>query len=408
MPRPLLDAASGGGEGSTRCERVNASSIPTSTAPQQPESTRSAPAGERHQRPAAAVVRPRLRPRAADVGVRPVSPRRHGAQQRPLPGLRPILGPALVRKLRREAVSRVGSWLNYATIHVRPRARPGAPLDCAAWSAALPAWREVEAQMCEAARRYGRGPCEIEPTVRRLYRRHCAGVASGEFAREQGLLQSTRAYQRTLPRLALCGPRDRRAVALRRRGGNWSDVARRCGCSVRTAQGASERLERLKHWENGRLSAGQYVQRASLIRVPDSQICRASKVCTPPEGRLRARASRPVVDRRPGAELRAAVSSSPGTFGWAGYERAGRQERPRAAGPPAALSVHARLRRIGFALLCQYPGLRANPDELADALKWAAARRRLDYNGRIVSAAGAAAWALWRRRWPEAVAARPC
>ena len=88
---------------------------------------------------------------------------------------------------------------------------------------------------------------------------------------------------------------------------------------------------------------------------------------------------------------------------------AGRRERPRATGPPAALSVHARLRRIGFALLCRYPGLRADPDELADALKWAAARRRLDYNGRIVEAAGAAAWALWRRRWPEAaVVARPC
>ena len=381
--------------------RVNASSILTSTAPQQPESTRGAPTGERHQRPAAAVVRSRLRPRAADVGVRPVPPRSRGAQQRPLPGLRPVLGSALVRKLRREAVSRVGSWLNYATIRVRPRARPGAPLDCAAWSAALPAWREVEAQMCEAARRYGRAPREIAPTVRRLYRRHCADVASGEFAREQGLLQSTRAYQRTLPRLALCAPRDRRAVALRRRGGNWAEVARRCGCSVRTAQGAGARLERLKHWENGCLSAGQYVQRASLIRVPDSQIRSTQNVCTPPVGRLRAGASR--------AEPAAAVSPSRGTFGWAGYGRAGRRERPRATGPPAALSVHARLRRIGFALLCRYPGLRADPDELADALKWAAARRRLDYNGRIVEAAGAAAWALWRRRWPEAaVVARPC
>ena len=300
-----------------------------------------------------------------------------------------MLGPALVRKLRREAVSRVGSWLNYATIHVRPRARPGAPLDCAAWAAALPAWREVEAQMCEAARRYGRAPREIAPAVRRLYRRHCAGVASGEFAREQGLLQSTRAYQRTLPRLALCARRDRRAVALRRRGGNWSEVARRCGCSVRTAQGASARLERLKHWENGRLSAGQYVQRASLVRVPNSQTRSTQNVCTPPAGRLRAGARR--------ARPATAVSSSPRTFGWAGYGRAGRRERPRAAGPPVAQSVHARLRRIGFALLCRQPGLRADPDELADALKWAAARRRLDYNGRIVSAAGAAAWALWRR-----------
>ena len=323
-------------------------------------------------------------------GVCPQTPRRHDAQQRPLPGLRPVLGPALVRKLRREAVSRVGSWLNYATIRVRPRARPGVPLDCAAWSAALPAWREVEAQMCEAARRYGRAPCEIAPTVRRLYRRHCAGVASGEFAREQGLLQSTRAHQRSLPRLALCGPRDRRAVALRRRGRNWAEVARRCGCSVRTAQGASERLARLRQWENGRLSAGQFVQRASLIRVLDSQVCRTLNVCTPPAGRLHAGARR--------ARPAAAVSSSPGTFGWAGYGRAGRWERPRAAGPPAAQSVHVRLRRIGFALLCQYPGLRADPDELADALKWAAARRRLDYNGRIVSAAGAAAWALWRGR----------
>ena len=88
------------------------------------------------------------------------------------------------------------------------------------------------------------------------------------------------------------------------------------------------------------------------------------------------------------------MSSSPATFGWAGYGRAGRRERPRAAGPPAALSVHVRLRRIGFALLCRQPGLRADPEALADALKWAAARRRLDYNGRIVSAAGAAAWAL--------------
>ena len=374
------------------CRRVNESSIPTSSAPPQPESTRGAPAGERHQRPAAAVVRQPLRPRAADVGVRPVPPRSRGAQQRPLPGLRPVLGPALVRKLRREAVSRVGSWLNYATLRVRPRARPGSPLDCAAWSAALPAWREVEAQMCEAARRYGRAPCEIAPTVRRLYRRHCAGVASGEFAREQGLLQSTRAHQRSLPRLALCGPRDRRAVALRRRGRNWAEVARRCGCSVRTAQGASERLARLRQWENGRLSAGQFVQRASLIRVLDSQVCRTLNVCTPPAGRLYAGARR--------ARPAAAVSSSPGTFGWAGYGRAGRWERPRAAGPPAAQSVHVRLRRIGFALLCQYPGLRADPDELADALKWAAARRRLDYNGRIVSAAGAAAWALWRRRGP--------
>ena len=379
---------------------MNTQSILTSSAPQQPESTRSAPAGERHQRPAAAVVRLRLRPRAADVGVRPVPPRSRGAQQRPLPGLRPLLGPALVRKLRRQAVSRVGSWLNYATIRVRPRARPGAPLDCAAWSAALPAWREVEAQMCEAARRYGRAPREIAPAVRRLYRRHCAGVASGEFAREQGLLQSTRAYQRTLPRLALCARRDRRAVALRRRGGNWSEVARRCSCSVRTAQGASERLARLKHWENGRLSAGRYVQRASLTRVPNSQISSISKVCTPPEGRLRTRASR--------AEPATAVSPSRGTFRRAGYGRAGRRERPRVDGPPAALSVHARLRRIGFALLCRHPGLRADPDELADALKWAAARRRLDYNGRIVSAAGAAAWALWRRRGPEAEAARPC
>ena len=103
------------------------------------------------------------------------------------------------------------------------------------------------------------------------------------------------------------------------------------------------------------------------------------------------------------------MSTSPGTFGWAGYGRAGRRERPRAAEPPVALSVHARLRRIGFALLCRQPGLRADPEALADALKWAAARRHLDYNGRIVSAAGAAAWALWRRRGPEAaVVARPC
>ena len=209
------------------------------------------------------------------------------------------------------------------------------------------------------------------------------------------------AHQRTLPRLALCARRDRRAVALRRGGGNWSEVARRCGCSVRTAQGASERLARLKHWENGRLSAGQYMQRASLIRVPDSQIRSTSKVCTPPEGRLRARGWR--------AESAAAVSSSPGTFGWAGYGRAGRRERPRAGGPPAALSVHARLRRIGFALLCRQPGLRADPGALADALKWAAARRRLDYNGHSAQAAGAAAWALWRRRGAEAaVVARPC
>ena len=164
-------------------------------------------------------------------------------------------------------------------------------------------------------RRYGRAPCEIAPTVRRLYRRHCAGVASGEFAREQGLLQSTRAHQRSLPRLALCGPRDRRAVALRRRGRNWAEVARRCGCSVRTAQGASERLARLRQWENGRLSAGQFVQRASLIRVLDSQVCRTLNVCTPPAGRLYAGARR--------ARPAAAVSSSPGTFGWAGYGRAG-------------------------------------------------------------------------------------
>ena len=324
--------------------------------------------------------------------MRPVPPRSRGEQQRPLPGLRPVLGPALVRKLRREAVSRVGSWLNYVTLRVRPRARPGAPLDCAAWSAALPAWREVEAQMCESARRYGRGPRELEPTVRRLYRRHCASVASGEFAREQGLLQSARAYQRTLPRLALCAPRDRRAVALRRRGAPWADVARRCSCSVRTAQGASERLERLKNWGNGRLSATQFVQRASLTRVLDSQIQSTKNVCTPSVGRLRARANR--------AEPAAAVSSSPRTFGWAGYGWVGRRERARAPGPPAALSVHARLRRIGFALLCRQPGLRADPGALADALKWAAARRRLDYDGRLVSAAGAAAWTLWRRRWP--------
>ena len=84
----------------------------------------------------------------------------------------------------------------------------------------------------------------------------------------------------------------------------------------------------------------------------------------------------------------AAVSSSPGTFGWAGYGRAGRRERPRADGPPVALSVHVRLRRIGFALLCRYPGLRADPEALADALKWAAARRRL---GRWCCSLGAVA-----------------
>ena len=55
----------------------------------------------------------------------------------------------------------------------------------------------------------------------------------------------------------------------------------------------------------------------------------------------------------------------------------------------------------GFALLCRQPGLRAEPGALTDALKWAAARRRLNYNGRIVSAAGTAAWALWRGRRPE-------
>ena len=115
--------------------------------------------------------------------------------------------------------------------------------------------------MCAAARRYGREPREIAPAVRRLYRRHCAGVASGEFAREQGLLQSTRAYQRTLPRLALCARRDRRAVALRRRGGNWSEVARRCGCSVRTAQGASERLARLN---TGKMAAFRLVNTCSV------------------------------------------------------------------------------------------------------------------------------------------------
>ena len=132
-----------------------------------------------------------------------------------------------------------------------------------------------------------------------------------------------------------------------------------------------------------------------------SQIRSTKNVCTPPGGRLRARASR--------AEPVAAVSASRGTFGWAGYGRVGRRERARATGPPAALSVHARLRRIGFALLCRQPELRADPGARADALKRAAARRRLDYNGRIVSAAGAAGWALWRRRWPEAaVVARPC
>ena len=171
--------------------------------------------------------------------------------------------------------------------------------------------------------------------------RRCAGCIGGTAP------ASRRASSRASK--VCSSPRGR--TSGRCRGGNWSEVARRCGCSVRTAQGASERLARLKHWENGRLSAGQYVQRASLIRVPDFQISSTSKVCTPPAGRLRARGWR--------AESAAAVSSSPGTFGWAGYGRAGRRERARAAGPPAALSVHARLRRIGFVLLCRYPGLRA-------------------------------------------------
>ena len=254
-------------------------------------------------------------------------------QQRPLPGLRPILGPALVRKLRREAVSRVGSWLNYATIHVRPRARPGVPLDCAAWSAALPAWREVEAQMCEAARRFGCGPLEIAPPVRRLYRRHCA----------DGRVGRVRARARAAP-VRPRGPADAAAAgAVRppRSACRGAAPARRCRCSVRTAQGASERLARLRQWGTGRLSAGQFVQRASLVRVPDSQIRSTQNVCTPPGGRLRAGARR----ERPAAS----VSSSPGTFGmgwlWAGRATgpaAGGRAAGRAVGPCAATSDRVR------------------------------------------------------------------
>ena len=69
-------------------------------------------------------------------------------------------------------------------------------------------------------------------------------------------------------------------------------------------------------------------------------------------------------------------------------------------GGAAALSVHARLRRGGFALLCRQPGLRADPGRPWRMLSSGPQRvhRRLDYNGRIASAAGAAAWALSRRR----------
>ena len=221
--------------------------------------------------------------------------------------------------------------------------------------------------------------------------RRCAGCIGG----------TAPASRRASSRASKVCSSPRARTSGRCRGGNWAEVARRCGCSVRTVQGASERLARLKHRENGRLSAGQFVQRASLIRVPDSQIRSTENVCTPSVGRLHARTTWAAVERRPGAELGAAVRSARGTFGWAGYGRRGRRERPRAGGPLAALSVHARLRRSGFALLCRQPELRADPGALADALKWVAARRRLTYNARIVSAAGAAAGALWRRRGPD-------
>ena len=124
---------------------------------------------------------------------------------------------------------------------VRPRARPGVPLDCAAWAAALPAWREVEAQMCESARRYGRGPvrdrADGAPAVSAALRRRRVGRVR---ARARSC-SSPRGRTSVRCRGWRCAARrDRRAVALRRRGGNWSEVARRCGCSVRTAQGAGD------------------------------------------------------------------------------------------------------------------------------------------------------------------------
>lgn len=312
-----------------------------------------------------------VRPVAADP-LAGVSRPRAGGRQRSLPGDWDGARRSLARGA---ALSRFASWLHYET------RRAGG---------VAPAADLARRELALAAERHHVTRREIRKRGGRVYRRHVRAVRSGAWAAAYSRLQSARAERRTLPRLRACERRDRRIVARRRKGESVRGIARRERCDVRTVHTAAARLTRLR----------AAVDRANLREsVSDPESVSNSDVSTPAEGRLRARKVRPSAVHLPAGDRdqSAAAGTARRAARMAGYGGMAGRRSGRSAGPRAALSPHVRLRRVGLALLWNDGALRGDPDGLADRLKWEAARRRIPYDGRSVSAVADAALFLWRR-----------
>ena len=186
--------------------------------------------------------------------------------------------------------------------------------------------------------------------------------------------------------------RDREILRLRRSGVSCRAVARRVGCALATVASAADRLQR-RAGVRGTIvgSVANPIRRDKQRRNPlaDRPATRARGAA---DGAAVGRAS---ADPRPDQSAATGTARRSGRMDSYGGMAGRRSER--SAGPRAALSPHVRLRRVGLALLWNDGELQGDPDGLADRLKWEAARRRIPYDGRSVSAVADAALFLWRR-----------
>ena len=224
------------------CRRVNESSIPTSTAPPQPESTRGAPAG--------GAPYP-LRPRAADRPSIPVcAGRLRRPRQRTLPDLGRGVVPAARRAAVRQAVSYLASMLSSLTLRIATAERLSWPALAAALPSAPADWDEVDT----AIARFTVTADELDGPLRRLLAKHREAVLSGKWASRYAWLEHWRARQRTLPRLEACERLDAEVGQLRAAGFTWTAIGALQARSARNCKRAPERLARLALERAGRLT----------------------------------------------------------------------------------------------------------------------------------------------------------
>ena len=345
------------------------------------------------------------RPRAADVDMRPLPARFQDAAlfvQPLLPVALPRLSPAELRRRRCAVVSRLASRLNDWTRDHSPRGRPGAPVELAAWRAAVPPGEWAAGEAAQACAVYGCPRGIVRAAVRRIVRQHAKRVLSGRWRRDFAAVQRVRAYQRTLPRLLACAPRDRRIVRSRRRGVSWSRIAERERVTVRTCHLAAPRLARLADLRAGAPGAVGCETSQPSGSGSDPIHLYSLKRSTTAAGRTtrarRAAMERPAAGhRRPATLPQEAATDTPRTTARrAGYRRglSGRPA-PRHA-PRSAFEV---ARRVAFRLLCIEPPL--GSDALLSALDAELQPRGLVLDDGALVRASRSALHLWRRRYPD-------